>query len=269
MNKIIIYCLTNKKYNFFKYLPSNIIPLGLGDNPLPENFLNEKSGNTLMKFNKKLAEMTGIYWVYKNQMNNFKEDDWIGFCHYRRFWLDNLYYQNHKIKSDLHSKLLINIHKLNKAETILVHPTKLKRETILDHFINNHGDQMIFEAINLLDDENVNSFKDYLNKREFSCFNMFITKPNIFIKYCEFVFPYLLKILKYCDDNNLCVGKNTKLPAYFIERFTSFWFHKNTNVCYLSHAQINNFLMSDILNKYINSFKIPGTFKFYPTLLDV
>ena len=87
MNDLFIYCLTSKQYNHFKHLPSNIIPLGLGDNFYPANFLNEQSGTNIVKHNKYLAEMTGIYWVYKNQINKFKDDDWIGFCHYRRFWL--------------------------------------------------------------------------------------------------------------------------------------------------------------------------------------
>jgi len=269
MNDLFIYCLTSKNYNLFKYLPTNIIPLGLGDNIYPEGFLNEKSGTTIAKYNKNLAEMTGIYWVYKNQINNFKQNDWVGFCHYRRFWLNDFYQQNHKIKSSLYTKLLIQNEKFEKTNAILAQPTKLKKETIIDHFINNHGNQMIFEAINILDEQNAKDFKDYLNNTEFSCCNMFITKPKIFIDYCEFVFPYLLKILKYCDDNKLCVGKNTKLPAYFIERFTSFWFHKNTNVSYLSYAQLNNFFASNILNKFINTFKIPRTFTFYPTILDI
>ena len=269
MSDLFIYCLTSKQYNLFKYLPSNIIPLGLGDNIYPKNFLNEKSGINISKHNKNLAEMTGIYWVYKNQIKNFKKDDWVGFCHYRRFWLNDYYKQSHRIRSSLHSKLLIHDEKFKKTEVILAQPTKLKRETIIDHFINNHGDEMIFDAINILDDQNAKAFKDYLNKREFSCCNMFITKPKILGNYCEFVFPYLLKILKYCEDKNLCTGKNIKLPAYFIERFTSFWFHMNANVSYLSYAQLNSFFASNFLNKYINTFKIPGTFMFYPTVLDI
>ena len=169
----------------------------------------------------------------------------------------------------MYSKLLTDNGKFKITDVVLAQPTKLKRETIMDHFINNHGDKMIFEAINILDEQTAKDFKDYLNNREFSCCNMFITKPKILIDYCEFVFPYLLKILKYCEDNNLCAGKNTKLPAYFIERFTSFWFHKNTNVNYLSYAQLNNFFASDFLNKFINTFKLPGTFMFYPTVLDI
>ena len=73
MSDLFIYCLTSKQYNLFKYLPSNIIPLGLGDNIYPENFLNEKSGINISKHNKNLAEMTGIYWVYKNQIKKFKK----------------------------------------------------------------------------------------------------------------------------------------------------------------------------------------------------
>ena len=269
MNNLSIYCLTSKKYNLFKYLPSNIIPLGLGDNQFPENFLNEKLGNTIVEHNKNLAEMTGIYWVYKNQINDFKNKDFIGFCHYRRFWLNDLYQQNHKINSDLNSKLLMDNLKLRNSETILAQPTKLKRETILDHFVNNHGDKMIYEAIKILDDKNTKDFRNYLNNREFSCCNMFITKPKIFLEYCEFIFPYLFKILKYCNDNKLCIGKNTKLPAYFIERFTSYWFHKNSKISYLSYAQLNNFFISDSLNRFINPLKIPRTFLFYPTILDI
>ena len=78
MSDLYIYCLTSKKYNLLKYLPSNIIPLGLGDKPYPKDFLNEKLGINISKHNKYLAEMTGIYWVYKNQINKFK-NDWIGF----------------------------------------------------------------------------------------------------------------------------------------------------------------------------------------------
>ena len=106
MSDLYIYCLTSKKYNLLKYLPSNIIPLGLGDNFYPNDFLNEKLGINISKHNKYLAEMTGIYWVYKNKINKFKNDDWIGFCHYRRFWLNDFYNQNHKMKSSLYSKLL-------------------------------------------------------------------------------------------------------------------------------------------------------------------
>ena len=58
---------------------------------------HKNSNINISKHNKYLAEMTGIYWVYKNQINKFKNDDWIGFCHYRRFWLNGFYNQNHKL----------------------------------------------------------------------------------------------------------------------------------------------------------------------------
>ena len=44
MSKLDIYCLTSKEFEFFKRLPSNIIPLGLGKNKFSKNIINENNG---------------------------------------------------------------------------------------------------------------------------------------------------------------------------------------------------------------------------------
>ena len=76
------------------------------------------------------------------------------------------------------------------------------------------------------------------------------------------------KCLDYCLKNNLCEGKNTRLPAHIIERYTAYWFLQNTNVQYLSYARLGNFMLSNNVNKFINPIKIPFTFRMYPTLHD-
>ena len=48
-----------------------------------------------------------MYWVYKNELENYDNDDIIGFCQNRRLFLDNYYEPNHNIKTNLFSKLLI------------------------------------------------------------------------------------------------------------------------------------------------------------------
>ena len=97
---------------------------------------------------------------------------------------------------------------------------------------------------------------------------MFITKANIFKKYCESVFPFLYKCLDYCLKNNLCKGKNVRLPGHIIERYTTYWFLQNTNVQYLSYARLGKFMLSNNVNKFINPIKIPLTFRMYPTFHD-
>ena len=74
MNKFDIYCFTSRKYNLLDKFPKNIIPVGLGENNYPQNYLHEKNGENLSKYNKYFAEMSGIYWVFKNRLkkqNNF------------------------------------------------------------------------------------------------------------------------------------------------------------------------------------------------------
>ena len=60
MNKFNIYCLSLKEFTFFKYLPSNIIPLILGSNFASKKYLNEGVGDNLKSYNKFFGELTGI-----------------------------------------------------------------------------------------------------------------------------------------------------------------------------------------------------------------
>ena len=77
------------------------------------------------------------------------------------------------------------------------------------------------------------------------------------------------KSLQECLKRNLCVGNNIKLPAYFIERFTSYWFEKHTKVGYLSYAVFNNFYKSDVVNYILNPLKLPFTSSFFPSKLKI
>ena len=270
MSKLDIYCLTGKNLELFKHFPNHIIPLGLGHNSFPKNFLVERNGENILELNKYFAEMTGIYWVYKNKLNNYTENDWIGFCHYRRLWLDNIYFKKHNNKSNIYSKLLNKENSIfSNNQTIMLQPTILKNENIYEHFENNHGKSIMDASFNLMDNKMSKSFKNYLEKNEFCIGNMFITKPEILIKYCEFVFQFLDKILDFSLKNNLCVNNNIKLPGYFIERFTSFWFHEYTKVGYLSYIQLGKYFTNNITNKFYNSLKTPYSFMLCPTILDI
>ena len=106
-NKLTIYCFTLKYFKLLDSLPDHIVPLGLGSEKFPNNWLDEKNGENISKLNNYYGEATGIYWIWKNKLNNYKNDDWIGTCHYRKFWLDDCYLNKQKTTfSSLYSKLL-------------------------------------------------------------------------------------------------------------------------------------------------------------------
>ena len=263
-----IFCGSIKYYKIIDRLPKNIFPLGLGDADFPAHWLTEKKGNNIRSFNKYFGEATGIYWVWKNYLDKMDSNDFIGFCQYRRLWLDKLYSQKQKKdSSSLYSKLLTNNNfLLNNYDTILLQPTVLSNENLLQQFEKIYGKDIITECTNFLPDNVKEEFLEYLNGNKLSICNMFITKVNIFNKYCEEMFHWINCCYEYCQKKNLLIGHNIRLPIFMVERFTSFWFEKYSKCGYLSFARLGNNFLSNKLNFFINPLKLPFTFKQYPTI---
>ena len=270
MANLDIYCTTIRYFSVMDKLPSYIKPLGLGNTAYPKHWLTEKDGDNISMLNKYYGEATGFYWIWKNKLKDLDDKDWIGTCHYRKLWLNNLYEKKQKLSANsLYSKLLKANNKIfMDCDVVQVQPIFLKNETILEQFNKVHKNNVLENCANFLESIEREKFINYLNGNELCGLNMFITKVHLFKEYCENLFPWLDKSLNYCLKNNLCNDYNTRLPAFLTERFTSFWFSKNSNRKYLSYARLGKFMLSNDLNKFMNPTKIPFTFRMYPTLHD-
>ena len=266
--KLKIFCMTVKNLKIIEKLPNYIVPFGLGNFEYPNNWLKENSGENISHLNKFFGEASGMYWLWKNYMSNFKKDEWIGFCQYRRLWLNDLFESKQKTNiSSLYSNLLNpNNEIFSECNAILLQPTIISRRNLNSEFESIYGDNTISKCVDFVDEKNKKDFKEFLKGHKMSICNMFITKPDIFISYCEDMFHWIKKCFDYCSKKNLLKGNNTRLPVFMVERFTSFWFEKYTNVKYLSFARLGNFFLSEKTNKIINPLKIPLTFRMYPTI---
>ena len=142
-------------------------------------------------------------------------------------------------------------------------------QELKEQFEKVHGKHNIInECLKLLDIKNKNKFEEYLNQKKISQLNMFITNKYFFNKYCEEIFPWLEKCLKFFLEEKLCNDYNIRLPAFLAERFTSYWFYTNTKVNYLSYGRIGGFMLSNKINSFFNPAKLPFTFRMYPTIHD-
>ena len=254
MKNLKMFCISLEPnhYEFIKKL--GYTPVGLGEKDFNQNWLNDKSGINISKKNKHYGEYTYHYWIWKNYLNKLS-DEWIGFCQYRKFW--SLKEHKHINITSLNSQILKEIpKKFENYETILGEPMYVnqwrtmkflktalkiflkKPILILDkrkrnlnfHFDWMHGENNLSKAINLLNEEDRDSFSKFVNNEvSFNPHNMFICKSKIKLqKYYEDLFPWLEKCEKIFGFENLEGYGKTRIYGFLAERFMSYWFKKNT-----------------------------------------
>ena len=265
MTNLEIFCVTNKPINALEQLNFNLV--GVGTNFFNENYLDIKSGKNIQKKEKYYSELTFHYWFWKNQLNSFDENKWIGFCQKRRFWTKTACKINNL--EDLKSNLLVEIpSEWEKFEAFLCSPIKVnyaKKMKMIKHgwknlvkdpsiFFNSskqniklqfdmfHGYGNLTKAIEVLDDKEKKDFEDYVNNNTSFCPNiMFITKKKIMNNYFESLFNWLFKCEKIFGFKNLSGYKTGRLYAYLAERYVSYWFHKYHKVKYCNWEFFENF----------------------------
>ena len=163
--KIKIYSTSVIYRKILDKLPNNIVPLGVGNNDFPNHWLCEKSGKNINQLNKFYGEHSGIYWVWKNCMNEYNQDDWIGFCHYRKFWLNNFYKRKQKKSfENLFDNLLKNNNLIfQNNDVILVQPIIYRNKNLLEDFYSVHKTKILEDSSSFLSNDLKKDFLIHLS----------------------------------------------------------------------------------------------------------
>ena len=248
MNKLEIYCITNKQSEKLDNLGINLV--GVGSNDFKSNYIKCIGGENINFKERNYSELTFHYWFWKNKLSDFQDDSWVGFCQRRRFWLKS---NNEDLSKPLETIILKELpEEWNKYNAVICKPIKLgtklmkllkrgwrnilrepkilfnlNNSSIKIHFDMHHGYGILDKAIDILKKEDREEFRKYVNSRSF--YNphiMFISKKGIMEKYFSDVFPWLFECEKIFGLDNLKGYDQTRLYAYLSERYLSFWFKK-------------------------------------------
>ena len=73
--------------NLEKIKKINYLPVGLGKDNFEKEWIRDNTMNHISKKNSWYGENTFYYWLWKNHLKKSFDADWVGFCHYRRFWV--------------------------------------------------------------------------------------------------------------------------------------------------------------------------------------
>ena len=245
--------MNSNHLNFIKEI--NYIPVGLGKDNFSKEWIRDNTGLNITEKNNHYGEYTFHYWLWKNYLDKIN-DDWIGFCQYRKFWsvkknnllpdsleqlktrvLNEIPKSHEDFEVILGDQRYINQFKLMKFlkkgfKLVLKNPTYLfnkNKRNIKFHFDLMHGAQNLNKAINLLDDNNREDFKNFVNeKNSFNPHNMFICKSKKMLQdYYSTLFPWLKRCEKEFGFENLVHWDDIRIYTFLAERFMSYWFQKN------------------------------------------
>ena len=261
-----MYCISMENSHLEKIKKLNYIPVGLGTDKFDKEWTTDNTGKNISFKNKFYGENTFHYWLWKNQLKDCFEKTWVGFCHYRRFWVKDPKVLNFKdLKTNIINKIpddwnsyeviLGNEYLVNKTKIskIIKHGKKQlfknpfvffskQKMTVKVHFDMYHGFGNLDKAIELLDTNDREGFRNYVNSEgSFNPFNMFFCKSyDLLNNYYSVLFKWLEKCeSEFGFDETKDYGQ-IRIYAFLAERFLSYWFKKNSkfNVWPIKHFEI-------------------------------
>ena len=265
-----IFCIDINDSNYQKIKSLKYIPVGLGNDNFRRGWTRDNTGDNISEKNPFYGEYTFHYWLWKNELKQFKDGEWVGFCAYRRFWsnksnnkeiknLDDFLYEFPQEWKNYNTIVGQNIFlnwKFSKMikhglRSIITNPKLIlkKNWNIKFHFDSFHGYGNLDAAIDLLNENDREDFRKFTRRRNFynrsSMF--FCNSKKIMDQYYSTVFPWMEKCEKIFGFNGEEYGLK-RIYGFLIERFQSFWFLKYTKPL-VWPILFHDITMSDLFKK--------------------
>ena len=207
--KVEVYSSFYKKYHIYS---DNVIKpffVGAKERQNDLGIPGDDTGDNISDKNGTFNELTLIYWVWKNTQGQ----DYVGFCHYRRYFT---YSKNSNLSKVMNLIFSRAINKEKKVDNILkdfsdtvvkdisgfdvILPRPIIMERTLREQYGDYHDVAHYDAmgemIKKIHPEVYDSFLDASKRNSFFIANMFIFSRDIFEKFCEFAFPVLFALEK-------------------------------------------------------------------------
>ncbi|RZL69409.1 MAG: DUF4422 domain-containing protein [Pedobacter sp.] len=255
MNKdLIIFSVFHKEFDSPSCDYIQPIQVGKTFSKLELGFASDDTGENIAHKNKTFSELTALFWIWKNL--DTIDTKWIGFCHYRRYFvlpkikvkkklfsnkqiIDQTESYNEKFDKSLLEDVCSQQLKDNITEALLAgriivpNPAHLSLElkvkaTIKMHYIYNHIPEdwhlMRTTLIKLYPDYECSFDSFFDQETKMHCYNMFISNTKIFNDYCSWLFSILFELEKKIRPSEYEYQR--RVFGFFSERlFNLYVFH--------------------------------------------
>jgi len=187
VNTIKIYIMTHKKFQE----PEEKIykPLQVGKALHPDlGYDGDDTGDSISALNPYYGELTGLYWIWKNDTEN----DFVGLCHYRRFFVK----ENHQLLQESDYK------KIFENYDVIVSDTANTKESYFEEYKKAHyiKDLLLIRDIIKIKYPQYGATFDYLVAQN-KCYygNLFVASKQIFDAYAQWLFSIFFEAQKQID----------------------------------------------------------------------
>lgn len=220
---IKILVATHKKYWMPKdgiYLPIHVGREGKAD----LGYLGDNTGDNISAKNANYCELTGLYWAWKNL-----KYDYIGLCHYRRYFADKNLHTNNAEK-----KKAVILHRqdyeklLREYDIILPVKRNYYIETVRSQYEHAHNKRDLDEAEKIVSElypEYSEAFAKVMGRTKLHILNMFVMKKALFDEYCSWLFSILFELEKRIDIINYNQYE-ARVFGFISERLFNAWLEK-------------------------------------------
>ena len=237
--QIAIFVCYHTKSEIFANEIYKPIQTGCALNEEMEGFLHDNTGNNISLKNPNYGELTAVYWVWKNYLKENPNTDYIGFCHYRRFFdfvdkKENFSCFELEDYNIFKNKIWPNntpdkIEEYIKDYDVIVPAAKtFDNESVIGQFLEAHPKIHIvmnkfIEIVKRDYPDYVKDMEDILyNNKLYICLN-YVMKRELFNAWCKWLFDILFKIEPELDYSQYKDYGSVRAPAYVAERFLSVW----------------------------------------------
>ena len=214
-----------------------------------DDMIGDDTGNNISDRNNEFSECTVLYWAWKN--NKFDKLRYVGFFQYRRQLILNDFFEKSKndfekkvykcvhfkrIDDNFSSRIGLTeeniIHALDTYDCLIPYSSDLAAMNISSPYEDwvrkipgvHLGDLVELEKLMAeVHPELQESFEEYINSPQKLMYQLFITRPEIAKRYCDWMFNILFRIDKRINTDMYSInGKRTL--GYLAEILYGFYF---------------------------------------------
>lgn len=239
MEYIKLFVISNSAIPKMMGLDHYLLQTGsMGKSSIINGCLRDDTGDNISERNPKYAELTGMYWVWKNQSVPY-----LGLLQYKRRFGKEYCLQFYK------RKLILGYHILDSKDMMqyldkydaIVSEEVLENQTVDQQFrtsgFSYRGEypgiilDATEEVINRNFPQYLDDFQAAMQSNVLNPHNMMVAKQHIFHSYCEFLFPILEKLDEYISVGFYDEHYN-RMYGWLAERLFGV-FLRNSNISYI------------------------------------